>query len=147
MKEYILVSSCILGENTKYNGKNNYHPLIEEIKEKYNIVKVCPEEMGGLSTPRNPSEIIGDKVVSSTGVDVTNEFVSGANIAVELVKKYNIKLAIMKDGSPSCGSLKIYDGTFSGTKIDGMGIAIRMLKELGVKVYTEENFSELLRVD
>ena len=145
MKEYILVSSCILGENTKYNGKNNYHPLIEEIKEKYNIVKVCPEEMGGLSTPRNPSEIIGDKVVSSTGVDVTNEFVSGGNIAVELVKKYNIKLAIMKDGSPSCGSLKIYDGTFSGTKIDGMGIAIRMLKELGVKVYTEDNFYELIK--
>lgn len=144
MKENLLVSSCLLGNNTKYNGKNNYIPKIEQIKEKYNIIIICPEVMGGLSTPRNPSEILNDKVISNKGADVTIEFIKGANIATELAKKHNVKKALLKDGSPSCGKNKIYDGTFTGTKIDGSGITTRLLKQLDIKIYSENEIDELL---
>lgn len=142
--ENILVSSCLFGNNTKYNGLNNYNPLIEEIKKKYNIILVCPEVMGGLPTPRDPSEIINDKVISINGKDVTYEYNKGAEIALELVKKHNITKAILKESSPSCGGNTIYDGTFSGKKINGMGIAARLLKENGVKIYNENQIDELL---
>lgn len=144
MKEKIIVSSCILGNNTKYNGGNNYNPLIEKIKEKYDIIIICPEVMGGLSTPRDPSEIKGDTVINNKGIDVTFEFNKGANIAYELALKHNIKKAILKDGSPSCGSIKIYDGTFSGNKIIGQGVAVKRLKELGIDIFTENEIEKLL---
>ena len=144
MKEKIIVSSCILGNNTKYNGGNNYNPLIEKIKEKYDIIIICPEVMGGLSTPRDPSEIKGDSVINNKGIDVTFEFNKGANIAYELALKHNIKKAILKDGSPSCGSIKIYDGTFSGNKITGQGVAVKRLKELGIDIFTENEIEKLL---
>lgn len=144
MKENLLVSSCLLGNNTKYNGKNNYIPKIEKIKEKYNIIVICPEVMGGLSTPRNPSEILGDKVISNTGTDVTVEFNKGASIAYELVLKHNVKKALLKDGSPSCGKNKIYDGTFSGIKINGSGITVRLLKQLDIEIYSEDEIDKLL---
>lgn len=142
--ENILVSSCIYGNNTKYNGLNNYNPLIEKIKKKYNVILICPEVMGGLSTPRNPSEIKENKVYSNTGVDVTKEYNKGAQIALELVKKYNITKAILKESSPSCGSNLIYDGSFSGKKINGMGITARLLVENGIEIYNENQIEELL---
>lgn len=143
MKEYILVSQCLLGENTKYNGGNNYIKEIDFLKGNYEIIPVCPEVMGGLSTPRNPSEILGNRVVSSAGVDVTKEFNKGAEIALELVKKYNIKIAVLKESSPSCGSQIIYDGTFQGKKIAGSGITTTLLKKHGVRIYSEKNIGEL----
>lgn len=144
MKEKIMVSSCILGNNTKYNGGNNYNPLIEKIKEKYEIIVICPEAMGGLSTPRNPSEIKDNIVISNKGIDVTYEFNKGADIAYQLALKHNIKKAILKDGSPSCGSKFIYDGTFTGTKIEGKGVAVKRLLELGIIIYTEKEIEKLL---
>lgn len=143
MKECILVSQCLLGENTKYNGGNNYIKEIEFLKRNYEIIPVCPEVMGGLSTPRNPSEIQGDRVVSSAGVDVTKEFNKGAEAALELVKKYNIKIAVLKESSPSCGSKTIYDGSFQGKKILGSGVTTTLLKLHGVRVYSEHNMGEL----
>lgn len=143
-KEYILVSSCLLGENTKYNGKNNYTEGILALKEKYNVISYCAEQKGGLPTPRIPSEIKLDRVFSSGGKEVTKEFNKGAIEALKLVKKYNIKKCVLKDGSPSCGVYKIYDGTFSGTKIDGMGITAKLLSENGVLLFTELTFKELL---
>ena len=142
--EYLLVSSCLLGNNVKYNGKNNYAADIEKIKNKYNIIVVCPEVMGGLPIPRIPSEILNDRVVNKEGVDVTNNFYAGANIALELVKKYNIKKALLKEGSPSCGSNYIYDGTFSGTKVEGQGITAKELSKLGVKIYNEKQIEDLV---
>lgn len=142
--EYLLVSSCFAGYNTKYNGKNNKIDIIDELSKKYKLIYVCPEVVGGLSTPRNPSEILGDKVISNKGVDVTKEYNKGANCALYLVKKYNITKALLKESSPSCGSNTIYDGTFSGTKIKGMGITSRLLTENGVKIYSEKNVEELL---
>lgn len=143
--EKLLISACILGTNCKYNGKNNYNPLVEKLKEKYILIPICPEEMGGLSTPRNPSEVLNDKVISSKGDDVTNNFFDGANKALDIAKKENISKALLKEGSPSCGSNYIYDGTFTKTKINGMGITARLLKNNNIEIYTEDEIELLLK--
>lgn len=140
----ILISACLLGINCKYNGKNNYNSLIEKLEENYILIPICPEQMGGLSTPRNPSEIKGNKVISSAGDDVTINFIAGANKALDIAKKENISIAILKEGSPSCGSNYIYDGTFNKTKVDGMGITARLLKNNNIKVYNENEIESLL---
>lgn len=142
--EKILISACLLGVNCKYNGKNNYIPLIEELKKKYDLVPVCPEVMGGLSIPRNPSEITGDMVISNKGIDVTSNFLSGACQALQLANISNINIAILKDGSPSCGSTYIYDGTFTKNKISGMGITAKLLKENNIEIYNENDIESLL---
>ena len=143
--EKLLISACILGINCKYNGKNNYNPLVEKLKERYILIPICPEEMGGLSTPRNPSEILNDKVISSKGDDVTNNFFDGANKALDIVKKENISKALLKEGSPSCGSNYIYDGSFTKTKIKGMGFTARLLKNNNIKIYAEDEIELLLK--
>jgi uncharacterized protein YbbK (DUF523 family) len=143
--EKLLISACILGVNCKYNGKNNYNPLVEKLKERYILIPICPEEMGGLSTPRNPSEILNDKVISSKGDDVTNNFFDGANKALDIAKKENISKALLKEGSPSCGSNYIYDGTFTKTKINGMGITARLLNNNNIKIYNEDEIELLLK--
>ena len=142
--EYLLVSGCLLGNNTKYNGKNNYTPLVEKLKDKYILIACCPEVDGGLSIPRNPSEISGNLVLSNKGIDVTKEFNLGAKKALDLVEKYNIKKALLKDGSPSCGNTYIYDGTFSGTKVNDYGVTAKLLKENGILVYNEKEIEKLL---
>ena len=142
--EYLLISACILGKNTKYNGLNNYHPLVEKLKEKYEFICCCPEVDGGLSIPRDPSEVVLDKVISIKGIDVTKEYTKGALVALDLVKKYKIKKALLKDGSPSCGKNYIYDGTFSHTKVNNMGITAKLLSSNGVTIYTENDIEKLL---
>ena len=140
----LLVSGCLLGKNTKYNGKNNYIPLIEKIKEKYNIIVICPEVMGGLSIPRDPSEISGNKVINNKMKDVTFEYNKGAEIALELAIKNNCKKALLKEKSPSCGVNYIYDGTFSGNIICGMGITTKLLVSNNIDVYSENEIALLL---
>lgn len=142
--ENLLVSGCLLGKNTKYNGKNNYIPLIEKIKEKYNIIVICPEVMGGLSIPRDPSEISGNKVINNKMKDVTFEYNKGAKIALELAIKNNCKKALLKEKSPSCGVNYIYDGTFSGNIICGMGITTKILVSNNIDVYSENEIDLLL---
>ena len=137
--EKIMVSACLLGENCKYNGKNNKNEkVLEYIKDK-EVIPVCPESFGGLSTPRIPSEIKDNIVINKEGIDVTKNFIEGANKVLEIAKKYNVKKAILKQKSPSCGSGKIYDGTFSGNIIIGDGITTRLLKENNIEVITEED--------
>ena len=136
MKEKVLVSACLLGVDCKYNGGNNYDEEIFKELEKYELIPVCPEIFGGLSTPRKPSEIVGDKVINNEGLDVTNSFKRGAEETLELAKKLGVKKAILKAKSPSCGNGKIYDGTFTGTIIDGDGITTKLLKENGIEVIT-----------
>ena len=143
----IMVSACLCGENCKYNGGNNKsEKVLNFIKDK-EVIYVCPEELGGLSTPREPAEIIGtskgvingcDKIKTYTGIDVTVEFLNGAVKTLEIAKKNDIKLAILKAKSPSCGKGLVYDGTFSGSKIIGNGVTAELLIENGVKVLTEE---------
>lgn len=144
MKEKLLISACLYGKNTKYSGGNNLISRLSELEEKYELFLICPEVDGGLSTPRNPSEQLDDKVVSNKGVDVTKEFNLGAQIALNVAKKNNIQKALLKESSPSCGTRKIYDGTFSGRKIDGMGVAAKLLKENGIEVYSDLELEKIL---
>ena len=134
MKEKVLVSACLLGVNCKYNGGNNFdEDILEYLKDK-EIIPVCPEIFGGLTTPRPPSEIINDKVLNNEGVDVTANYNKGALETLKLARRLNVKKAILKAKSPSCGEGKIYDGTFSNTLISGDGITTRLLKENGIEV-------------
>ena len=142
--EKLLISACLIGTNCKYNGKNNYLELVEELKKKYELIPVCPEILGGLDIPRNPSEIKNNKVISNKGIDVTKEFNLGAKSALEIAMNNNVKMALLKDGSPSCGSNYVYDGTFSKTKIKGNGITTILLKKNGIKVFSENEISKLL---
>lgn len=137
--EIILVSACLLGTNCKYNGKNNKNDkILEYIKDKY-VIPICPEVFGGLSIPRIPSEIKDNSVINKEGIDVTKYFVNGSKKTLDIAKALDIKKAILKQKSPSCGCGKIYDGTFSGNIIDGDGITTRLLKENGIEVITEED--------
>lgn len=145
MNNNILVSSCLLGKNCKYNGGNNNCEDIKKLSSKYNLIEICPEVMGGLSTPRYPSEIINDKVINKIGEDVTEKFILGAKLSLDLAKQYNVKYAILKENSPSCGYGCIYDGTFSGNKIKGNGITADLLYKNGVVILNEKNFYELLK--
>ena len=140
----IIVSSCILGNNTKYNGGNNYNPLVERLKGKYIIIPICPEVMGGLGIPRIPSERINDRVINKNGDDVTNNYLLGLDKVLKLIENEEIKYAVLKDGSPSCGSKYIYDGTFTDNKIYGMGITAEGLSKLGIKIITEKEIEEIL---
>ena len=140
----VLISACLYGEKCRYDGGDNLIPRLDEIKKVCNLFPVCPEVLGGLETPRNPSEIIGEKVVSNVGKDVTNEYKKGAEIALETALRNSCKIALMKAKSPSCGSGKIYDGTFSRKLTDGDGITVKLLKEHGIKVFDETQIKELL---
>jgi len=142
--EKILVSACLYGKNVKYNGKNNYIAKIKELEKKYELILICPEVFGGLSIPRDPSEINNNKVISIKGKDVTNNFNMGAKKALDLAIENNCKIAILKEGSPSCGKNYIYDGTFRSIKIDGMGITTKLLKENNIKIYNEKEIDLLL---
>ena len=134
MKESVLVSACLIGLNTKYNGGNNYNKKVDELLSVYNVIPICPEILGGLSTPRKPSEIKNDRVVTIDGKDVTENFIRGANEVLYLVKKYNIKKAVLKSKSPSCGYNSVYDGTFTNTLVNKNGILTELLIENGVEI-------------
>ena len=123
----ILVSACLVGKNCKYSGGNNENTKVLEFLKDKEYIKICPECMGGLSTPREKSEICCEKVFSENGKDVTDNFEKGAKESLEIAKKYKCNLAILKQGSPSCGFGKIYDGTFSGKKIKGNGVTAYLL--------------------
>ena len=142
--EKILISACLVGDNCKYNGGNNLNPQIEALLEKYELIPFCPEVEGGLPIPRNPSEIKGDRVVMNNDKDVTREYELGARKALMLCLYLKIKIAVLKERSPSCGTHQIHDGSFSNKLIDGMGVTARLLKENGIKIYSEDEINQLL---
>lgn len=135
-KDKILVSACLLGVNCKYNGGNNGADEIDEFLKDYEIIPICPEIMGGLTTPRCPAEQLGDKVITEEGVDVTKQYIRGANECLYLAKKYNVKKALLKLRSPSCGYGKVYDGTFTHTLIEKNGVTAELLKNNGIEIIT-----------
>ena len=139
----ILVSNCLLGCQCRYKGDDCKNKEILSLASKHTLLGVCPEQMGGLSTPRDPSEIVGSKVISSKGKDVTAEYTKGAESAVYLAKLNHVDFAIMKAKSPSCGKGLIYDGTFTGGKVPGNGITVQMLLDSGIPVYTEDELDKL----
>jgi len=140
-KETILVSECLAGINCTYDDSNNENKDILELMKTHNLVLVCPEQLGGLSTPRVPAEQLGDKVFDKNGKDVTINFNKGASEALRIAKMYNCKKAILKAKSPSCGSKQIYDGSHSGKIIPGMGVTTILLRENGIEVINENDLS------
>ena len=142
MKDALLISACLLGTNCKYNGGNNALPpeKLAALEERYRLVPVCPEQAGGLPTPRLPSECRGEQVVNRAGEDVTEAFRRGAELALETALREDCRLALLKERSPSCGSGRIYDGSFTATVIPGDGVTAEMLKKSGITVYSETEF-------
>ena len=143
--ENLLISACLLGVECKYSGGSNALPeeTIEKLRTRYRLIPVCPETAGGLPTPRDPSERLGERVVSCRGADVTAQFKKGAEAALTLARRYGCTTALMKEHSPSCGSGLIYDGSFSGKLVKGDGCAAELLKAAVVSV-VGENVTELL---
>ncbi len=144
MREKLLVSACLLGENCKYNGGNNYSPDVERLRERFELVSVCPEQLGGLPTPRVPSERVGERVLTRDGQDVTEAFRQGAERTLDIARAESALRAVLQVRSPSCGCGMIYDGTFSGTLVPGKGMAAALLEKNGVKVYDCTRTGELL---
>ncbi|MCC0631817.1 DUF523 domain-containing protein [Clostridioides sp. ZZV15-6388] len=136
----ILVSACLIGINCKYSGDNNENKEVKEYLKGKDFILVCPEQLGGLSTPRPPAEIVGGKVITKEDYkDVTENFVRGAEETLKIAKLYVCSEAILKEGSPSCGCNLVYDGSFSGKKIPGKGITAKLLEEEGIKVKSEKD--------
>jgi uncharacterized protein YbbK (DUF523 family) len=152
--EKMLVSACLVGERVRYNGivKNFESHVLKSWNHQGWVVAICPEVAGGLPVPRPSSEISGSdgnqvlngrqKVVNIKGQDVTKYFLDGAQKALELSSLLGIRLAILKEGSPSCGSNYIYDGSFSGTKKSGKGVTAALLEENGIRVFSEREILE-----
>jgi len=158
MMEKILVSACLLGAKVRYHGGDatSDHPLLERWRREGRLVAVCPEQEGGLPTPRSPAEIVGAgagrgvmarvaRVRSASGVDVTDAYRRGAEQALALARQHHIRVAILKDASPSCGSATVYDGTFTGTRVPGAGVTAALLAAHGVKVFSDLEIDQAAR--
>lgn len=142
--EKVIVSACLLGENCRYDGKSKEVPEIRKLAKYYSLLPICPEVLGGLRTPRDPSEIVKGKVLSQRGKDVSENYRNGAYWASALARIQKVHLAILKDRSPSCGSTLIHDGSFTGKVIPGKGITAKRLEKEGVLVLNEEEGKRLL---
>ncbi len=149
MKKY-LISACLVGENVRYDGKNCLQQQLKKLVATGQAVMICPEVSGGLNTPRLPAEIVKGhgvdvlngqaKVLDTSGNDVSDAFILGATKALKLAQQHQVTHVILKANSPSCGSKLIYDGTFSGQKIQGQGVTTALLEQYGFKVITEDEF-------
>ena len=138
MNQYeYLMSACLCGFHCRYDGNEKQNDRCKALYEKGKAVLICPEVMGGLTTPRLPSELHGNQVVQNNGVDVSEQFHRGAKQALQIAKSLQITKAILKDGSPSCGSSIIYDGSFTGQTIAGEGVCAKLLREHGIQVINE----------
>lgn len=146
MMSKILISSCFLGNKVRYDGKAKalVDPQISTWQQQGRLVVICPEVAGGLSVPRARAEQIGNKVIDEFTIDVTEQFLQGANHALELCQKQQIKFALLKEYSPSCGSSQIYNGQFNGTKINGQGVTAKLLSSHGIAVYSELTLEQLI---
>lgn len=139
----ILVSACLYGYCCRYDGKSNIlkDKTFLDWKNRGLLIPVCPEQLGGMTTPRKPSEIKDGRVIDNTGADVTGFFEKGAAKVLETAKENNVLFAIFKDNSPSCGCKHIYDGSFDKNKIDGSGVCASVLMENGIVVVSEDDMA------
>jgi uncharacterized protein YbbK (DUF523 family) len=148
------ISACLVGENCRYDGGNCLRTTLEQLIQEGKAVSICPEVLGGLSTPRPPAEIIGGngddvldghaRVVDIRGNDVTEEFVQGAYIAFKLIQQFRVTTIVLKENSPSCGSSAIYDGTFTGQKVVGFGVTAALFRKHGLNVINEQQVEKLV---
>lgn len=144
MSENILVSACLLGICCRYDGKGNPNESVLALlgRDDVTLIPVCPEQLGGMSTPRTPSERLDDRVINRAGEDVTDYFSKGADAALQIAQQCRCRYAILKERSPSCGCGRIYDGTFSGTLTDGNGVTAELLLQAGIQVFGESQISQ-----
>jgi len=143
----LLISACLLGAACRYDGRSKTHPDVAELTRRFELVPVCPEQLGGLPTPRTPSERRGEQVVMADGTDVTAQYRRGAEEALRLCRLLGCEAAVLKERSPSCGKERIYDGTFTGVLTDGWGVAAELLRQSGIPVYGESEIAELLKTE
>ena len=141
----LLISECLLGVACRYDGRSVPLPVetLSRLRSHYMLIPVCPEQLGGLKTPRAPSERCAGRVVSKHGEDVTAQYRRGAEQALYLAELFGCTRALLKERSPSCGSGKIYDGSFSGTLTDGWGVTAELLKSCGLAVFGESEVETL----
>ena len=140
----VLISACLLGVRCRYDGKGNYAERLDELMAIAQLVPVCPEILGGLETPRVPCERIGEKVLNRDGEDRTEAFHRGAAEAHRIGEIFGAKYALLKQRSPSCGSVQVYDGTFSGKCIPGEGVTAQLLRAHGYRIFGEEQVGDLI---
>ena len=139
----VAVSACLVGKNTKYNGKNNYNEAVMKYLLDKEYVTICPEVIGGLPTPRVPSERKDNKVINKMGEDVTINFFDGTQKEIEKLLKENINIIIVKEKSPSCGYKQIYDGTFTNTLTEGNGVFIDLALQNGFIILDDQNIQKV----
>ena len=146
---YILISACLLGEKVRYDGGDLLieHPILKNWMKQDLLISICPEVSGGLPIPRSPAEIQQSnnnliKIVDIKNADVTTQFCLGAKKSLRICQSKNIKMAILTENSPSCGSSIIYDGSFQGKKISGEGITTKLLRKNGIKVFNQNQLEE-----
>lgn len=157
--QYVLVSSCLLGSSVRYDGthKRSGSEVLQRWLSEGRVVAICPEVAGGLPIPRPPAEVAAGaggaavlaglaKVVDANAFDFSREFIAGARQALLQAQAKGIRVAVLKEGSPSCGSGHIHDGTFSGTQVPGRGVAAALLESAGIRVFSEEQFTEADRL-
>lgn len=138
----LLVSACLLGLRCRYDGESKASQAVLGLRDHYELIPVCPEQLGGLPTPRPPAEIREGRAINRQGRDVTAAYQKGAEETVRLYRLLCCQGAILKARSPSCGLGQVYDGTFSGTLTEGSGFAVRELLRAGALVATEETFAD-----
>ena len=143
--EPILVSACLLGVCCRYDGGGKECPALRQLMPTHQLIPVCPEQLGGLPTPRPPAEIRGERVMNAAGEDVTAAFVRGAKETLRLAGLYGAQTAILKARSPSCGAGQVYDGSFSGALRGGNGITAALLIEHGIRVLGESELALIQR--
>ncbi|MDX8390009.1 MAG: DUF523 domain-containing protein [Mariprofundaceae bacterium] len=155
----VLISACLLGERVRYDGGccNCISPWLRKLQKQGRAVAFCPEVAGGLAVPRAAAELQdGDamsvltgrsRIMTELGIDVTASFLQGAEYALQLCKENSIRLAILKDHSPSCGTTQIHDGRFTGQKVPGMGITATQLHRHGIRVFNEKNIKDAQSYD
>ncbi len=144
-RENILVSACLLGLGCRYDGSSKADERVAKLLEREDItlIPVCPEQLGGMETPREPSERIGEEVRNRLGEDVTSCYRKGAEETVKMARLYRCRRAVLKERSPSCGCGQIYDGSFSKTLIRGDGVTAELLKSCGIQVLGESGAGEI----
>jgi len=153
--EYILISACLLGHAVRYDGRSvpNGDRVLDRWVEEERVIPVCPEVAGGLPIPRSPAEIEPGanasavltrqaRIMAVSGEDVTDAFVQGAHSALAVARQHNIRMAVLKEGSPSCGSGYVYDGHFTGHRQPGMGVTAQLLNQAGIRVFSEKQWAE-----
>jgi uncharacterized protein YbbK (DUF523 family) len=146
-KEKLLISSCFLGENVRYDGSNNLIHDLDKLNKRFDFIHVCPEVMGGMTIPRMPCEITSFKpleIKNEFGINMTEHFLDGARQTLLIAQQNEIKYALLKSNSPSCGNKNIYDGTFSKILIKQAGVTARFLQDHNIKVFNENEINKLL---